>query len=367
MVPSIYVAGTGMHSGKTLVCLGLVAALKNRGIRVAYMKPVGQHAVSFCNAVVDEDVALMQQVFRLPTAPAHANPVTIPHGYTRKFLSEGQSSEELISKISEAYESVCDGAELVVVEGTGHAGVGAVVGLSNARVARLLGSRAVIVAGGGIGRPVDEFYLNRALFEQQQVPVLGMISNKIRLPRLEELTGLLSTWVAGEGCALFGMMPYAPVLSEITLTQIVQEIGARVISGADALQRKMRTFIIGAGPCHRVLRQFEDGVLLITDGDRDDLVLGAVSWDQAHSSDIAKGIGVCLTADVLPQEDVLSLAVRSRVPVIAASGGTCEVGTAIRSLVAKILADEQEKIDTAQRLVDEYVDVDALLAALNAS
>lgn len=364
MKPSIYVAGTGQHSGKTLVCLGLLATLRDRGLKVAYMKPVGQRVVSFCNVVVDEDVALMTQVFKLSTPPVMANPVTIPGGFTRRFLGEGHSPDELVGKIRECFDVVCGDADLVIVEGTGHAGVGAVIGLSNARVAALLGSRAIIVTGGGIGRPLDEFELNRALFEERNVPVLGMISNKIRAQRLVEFSGLLPTWLGRQGYALLGLLPYEPVLSEITLSQIVEEVGARVVCGADSLHRKMREFIIGAGPCHRMLGQFGDGVLMITDGDRDDLVLGAVSWDQAHSGDIARGLGVCLTADLMPQAEVLKVASRSRVPVIAAAGSACEVGTSIRSLVAKIMADEHEKIDAAKKLCAQHIQIDTLLAQL---
>ncbi len=364
MKPSIYIAGAGKHTGKTLVCVGLLATLREKGIKVAYMKPVGQHAIPFRNALVDEDVVLMTQVFDLPVAPHLASPVTIPRGYTTEFLSEGHSSEELVGKIRDCFEAVSADAELVVVEGTGHAGVGAVIGLSNARVASLLKSRAVIVTGGGIGRPLDEFELNRALFEERQVPVLGMISNKVREQRLVELSGLLPKWLNVNGYSLLGLIPYEPVLADITLAQIAEEIGARVLSGGEALQRTMRHLLIGAGPCIRVMGELEEGVLLITPGDRDDLVVGAISWDQAYPGDISKGIGVCVTSGIVPQEEVLSVASQARTPIITATESACEVGTAIRSLVAKILPDDETKIQAAQQLIARHVDVDGLLAAV---
>ncbi len=69
MAANIFIAGTGQHSGKTLMSLGLVAALTRRGYRVHYMKPVGQRAVKVGSEIVDEDVALVNEVFDLPTPP----------------------------------------------------------------------------------------------------------------------------------------------------------------------------------------------------------------------------------------------------------------------------------------------------------
>ena len=366
MTRSIYVAGTGQHSGKTMVSLGLLAVLRERGYRVAYMKPVGQRTVCFAGAVVDEDVALIHQVYNLSAPPALANPVTVPSGYTRRFLAEGRSSQDLMDKITDAFQQIAREADLVVVEGTGHAGVGAVLGLSNAKVARLLGSHVIIVTGGGIGRPIDEFELNRALFQEEQVPVHGMISNKVQPARVEETTSALTAWARPRGYPLWGTIPYEPCLTEISLAQITEEIGARVVSGIESLERRVRDIIIGAAPCHRLLQFFDAGILMITPGDRDDLVLAAISWDQTHQTECGEGLGVCLTSDVLPHEDVLKLTAHSHTPVIASSDGTYNVAARVSGLVAKMTFNDQGKIERARELVEKHVDVDGLIASLPA-
>jgi BioD-like phosphotransacetylase family protein len=364
MTPSVYIAGTAQHSGKTLVSLGLLNALRNRGFRAAYMKPVGQRTVSYRDAVVDEDVALISQVFATHSEPTTANPVTIPAGYTRRFLQEGGSQKELTEKIMRAHRRLARNADILVIEGTGHAGVGAVIGLSNAKVAHLLGSAAVIVSGGGIGRPLDEFELNRALFQQEQVPVLGMISNKVLPERMEELGKALVRWLRPHGYQLFGTIPYDPSLAAITVGQIAEEIGAEVISGADLLHRKMRRFIIGAAPCQHMLQFFSSGVLMITPGDREDLVLAAITWDQAHAAGDSEGIAVCVTSNVLPHRLVVELAVRARVPLIAVPDDPYSVAAQISSLVAKITPDDEEKVTVAQHLVESYLDVEDLIRRL---
>ncbi len=127
MAANIFIAGTGQHSGKTLVSLGLVAALTRRGYRVHYMKPVGQRAVKVGSEIVDEDVALINDVFDLPTPPKAGNPITIPSGYTRQFLLGAADSEPLMDDIRDSFAMIAKDADIVIVEGTGHAGVGSVL------------------------------------------------------------------------------------------------------------------------------------------------------------------------------------------------------------------------------------------------
>jgi len=365
MTPSLYIAGTAQHSGKTLVSLGLLSVLRDRGYNAAYMKPVGQRTVSFRDSIVDEDVALISQVFATHSAPTTANPVTIPAGYTRRFLKEGGAQQELSDKIIHAFQRLARDADVVVIEGTGHAGVGAVIGLSNARVAQLLGSSAVIVSGGGIGRPLDEFELNQALFHQENVPVLGMISNKVLPERMKDLGEALKRWLQPHGYHLYGTIPYEPSLAAITVEQIAEEIGAEMVSGTDLMQRKMHRFIIGAAPCQHLLQFFATGVLMITPGDREDLVLAAVTWDQAHAAGAPEGIAVCVTSNVLPHHDVVELAVRARMPLIAVPDDPYTVAAQISSLVAKITPEDTEKVAIAKHLVEAYLDVEGLIETLD--
>lgn len=103
---------------------------------------------------------------------------------------------------------------------------------------------------------------------------------------------------------------------------------------------------------------------MITPGDRDDLVLAAISWEQAAVADGETGIAVCLTSEVEPDRNVRRLARSSRMPVIAVSGGTYDVAARLSNLVAKITARDTDKISTAQRLVASYVNVNGLLERL---
>ena len=107
--------------------------------------------------------------------------------------------------------------DILLVEGTGHAGVGAVIGLSNARVASLLRTPAVIVSEGGVGRPIDEIVLNASHFEAHGVPVAGAIVNKVRVDEQPGIEKTLERGLARHGIPLLGVLPYRPILSNPTL------------------------------------------------------------------------------------------------------------------------------------------------------
>jgi len=360
--PSIYIAGTGQHSGKTLVSLGLVGALREHGMEVRYMKPVGQRAVQLGDIRVDEDVVLIKSVYDMPCQAQDANPITIPSGFTTDFVREGKSREPLVESILEGFAHVCDGADLVIVEGTGHAGVGAVIGLCNATVAGLLGSAPVVVTGGGLGRPIDEFTLNRAQFHDEGCRVIGVIANKFLPAKIEELRPLLGGWLAQHEARLFGVIPYVPVLAELTMQQIVTEMGAKVIHGEEYFERRISKCIIGAEPAHRLLYSLRPGVLAIVPGDRDDLILAAVSCEEL-SPEVGGDIGICLTSGILPHQSVLRIIARSHTPVIAIDAGTYQVASEISDLVAKMLPTDFEKIEMGKELVREHVDLQALMQA----
>ncbi|MEY4036251.1 MAG: hypothetical protein RL715_470, partial [Chloroflexota bacterium] len=212
----IFLAATGQNRGKTTTSLGLFAAFADRGLNTAFMKPVGQRWIMLDGSPADEDAALMRGVFNLPDSTQLLSPVQIPRGFTRRVI-EGEIVEDLGARIVAAQTEMAKGRDLILLEGTGHAGVGAVIGLSNADVAALLGAPVIIVSEGGIGRPIDEIVLNAALFAARGVEVAGAIVNKVNLEMEPQLPQLLERGLARHKIPLLGILPYRQILSNPTL------------------------------------------------------------------------------------------------------------------------------------------------------
>src|SRR5438067_4170431 len=187
VTPRVFIAATRQNDGKTTASLGLIAALQKHYPRVGYIKPVGQRFVEVAEQKIDEDTVLMDSVYRLNCPLVDMSPIAVEPDFTRKYL-QSSNNEALVKTIKKAFDRVAWEKDFVLCEGSGHAGVGAVFDLSNARVAKVLGCKVIIVSQGGIGKPIDEVALNQALFEKEGVEIIGVILNKVLPEKLDYIT-----------------------------------------------------------------------------------------------------------------------------------------------------------------------------------
>ena len=361
MIPAVYIGGTGQHAGKTLIATGMVGALRERGLDARYIKPMGQRETDLCGEPVDDDAALLSRVYGWALPPKALSPVTMPSGFTERAITGQVTTEELTQRIQEAYGQVSAGADLVMVEGTGHAGVGSVVGLGNADVARLLQARAVLVTGGGVGRPIDDFSLNACAYHARDVPIAGVICNKIQPAKSDKVVPLLRRWFQAHQVPLLGCIPYDRALTLITLQQVAEGISADVLFGDDCLGMHVSQCVVGATTAHRMLEHLQAGVLAIIPGDREDLIMAAISARRATQRHAGQGVAICLTGDVQPHDYILKLVRDAGLPVLVSHLGTFRTASAIDDLVAKTMPADTEKIGLATRLVAQHVNLDELL------
>src|SRR5438132_2194987 len=201
----LYLAATGQNRGKTTAALGLLDGFLRRGLKTGFMKPVGQRTVIDHGEPADEDAVLMHEVFGLTEPYKSMSPVHIPRGFTKAYIA-GKVVEDLGARVRAARETFRD-HDVLLVEGTGHAGVGAVIGLSNAAVAASLGTPAIIISEGGVGRPIDEIVLNASLFERHGVKVAGAIVNKVDVGAQPGIRKVLERGLAPYHIPLLGILP----------------------------------------------------------------------------------------------------------------------------------------------------------------
>ena len=186
ILKNIFLSSIYQNAGKTTISIGLFQALRERNLKTTFLKPVGQQVVRVKDSSVDKDSYLIGEIYGRGRKLKEMSPVTIGPGYTEKYIMNPHK-DELQNKILKSFASLTKGKDAIIVEGTGHAGVGAVVDNSNADVAHLLGSKVIIISGGGIGRSIDEIVLNKALFELRDVEILGVIVNKVRPDKYEKI------------------------------------------------------------------------------------------------------------------------------------------------------------------------------------
>src|SRR3954454_1831071 len=342
------------------------------------MKPVGQRTVIDDGQPADEDSVLMKAVFGLPEPYAVMSPVHIPRGFTKAYIA-GRVVEDLGARIRAAHATFA-GHDILLVEGTGHAGVGAVIGLSNATVASMLRAPAVIVSEGGVGRPIDEIVLNASHFEAHGVPVAGAIVNKVRVDEQPGIEKTLRRGLALHGIPLLGVLPYRPILSNPTLGMILEGVGGgRVICEGPDLDRVIEGVAIGAMEPHHMLERVGPGTLVIVPGDREDVILtlttdhlvgrprGATTAellgaDARSGRDDRASLGLVLTGGYRPREAVIAAIRQADLFAALVEDDTYRVASEVHDLLVKTHAADIEKVDLIKALVTEFLDVDRLLA-----
>lgn len=357
----VFLAATGQNRGKTTTSLGLLAAIRDRGLKLGFVKPVGQRYLVVAGTRADEDAVLMADVFGLPDALDDMSPVTLPRRFTSDFIM-GRITDDLGRRVHEAYERVAAGKDVVVVEGTGHAGVGAVVNLSNARAAAMLGAPVIIVSEGGIGRPIDEIVLNLALFAAHGVEVLGAVVNKVDVESHPDLPEVLRRGLAQHGVELLGCIPYSAFLANPSLELITTHLDGELISGEATPGLTIGWVAIGAMQAGHAMEFLRERTLLITPGDREDLVRAAIDVNRHAAT--RRVIGLVLTGGFRPTEAVIDEMRRAELFAFLVGTDTYRTAQAVDEILVKTHPTDVEKIETIMRIVGPALDVDALLARL---
>jgi BioD-like phosphotransacetylase family protein len=355
--PRVFIAATRQNDGKTTTSLGLIAALQKKFPRIGYIKPVGQRFVEIAEQKIDEDTVLMDSVYSLNCPLVDMSPIAVEPDFTRKYLQTARN-DTLVRKIQDAFDRVAWEKDFVLCEGSGHAGVGAVFDLSNAQVAKQLGCKAIIVSRGGIGKPIDEVALNQALFEKEGVEIIGVIINKVLPEKVDYIADFARRGLKRKGLELLGVIPHQPILSSATVESIRDELNAEVLNEPDNMHGLIDDVVVGAMSAQNAVRFFKRGVLLITPGDREDILAAAAAMENQRMA------GIVLTGGLKPGNGLLRSLREMRIPVLLAKDDSYQVASKVHDLTVKTRPTDVEKISVIRDIIAKNVNVKKILESL---
>jgi BioD-like phosphotransacetylase family protein len=359
--PRIFIAATRQNDGKTTVSLGLIAALQQHYPRVGYIKPVGQRFVEIAEQKIDEDILLMDSVYSLNCPLVDMSPIAVEPDFTRKYL-QSSNNEALVKTIQKAFDRVAWEKDFVLCEGTGHAGVGSVFDLSNAQVAKILGAKVIIVTQGGIGKPIDEVALNQALFEKEGVQIIGVIINKVIGTKLDYVSDFARRGFKRKGLELLGVLPHEGLLPKPSLELIRDELKAELLNSQAGLHNLVDDVVVGAMGAQNAMSHFRRGALLITPGDREDIVMAA--WTVLAARTEQQMAGIVLTGNLRPKAAVLNIISAMPTPVLLAGQDSYEVASIVHDLIVKTRPADAQKISIIRDLVAKNVNLKRILETL---
>ncbi|TRZ51362.1 MAG: hypothetical protein D4S01_04850 [Dehalococcoidia bacterium] len=364
MPKRVFIAATRQNDGKTTLSLGLISILKKRFNNIGFIKPIGQRYLVEQGYNIDEDSYLIEEIFGIKSNLKDMSPIAIEKGFTQKYI-ENPDRKPLVLQVKNAFKKIAEGSDLVVIEGTGHAGVGSVFDMSNAIVAKMLNSKVIIVSAGGIGRPIDEVMLSVPLFKQAGVEIAGVIINKVQDTKYKKINNLVRKGFKQHGIDVLGVIPYLKVLDMPTMEHMADELKGRFISGSnDNMLKPINNIVVATGKPRTVLRQIGERSLVVTSGDREELIkclLKEVDKKKLKRDMLA---GFIVTCGFIPNRRIRQMFEMSKIPVLLVQEDTFNIITKIDKMIVKIHPGEKDKIAMIERLVADHVDLEPILSKI---
>lgn len=358
---NIYVAATNQHVGKTTSTLGLVSCMLQKNINVGYCKPVGQKFLDLKNLYVDKDTLLFADLIKFDISPEYHSPIILPSSTVRDYI-ETPTHEDFLGKINGAKTFLNNHHDLTIFEGTGHPGVGSVVGLSNASVAKSLDASVIMIVEGGIGSTIDMFHMCSSVFREQGIPISGVIVNKVRPDKIEKIKYYLKTYLDRLGIPLLGLVPYDECLAYPLMSTVADSIKGSVEMNTEKLDtNRVENIIAGSSVDLKELDEYQNNLIVASTRTIDRAISRIQTFSSSNNIDETPISGVIVTGegDINPitQDYVMD----HKIPLIRTNFDTFGVVIKISKIEVKINRHTPWKIQRAIELINANIDLNKIL------
>ncbi|MEO6285167.1 MAG: phosphate acetyltransferase [Dyadobacter sp.] len=356
MTKTIFIASAEPYAGKSVIALGLVNMLLAKTKKIGFFKPI---ISQLAPGTKDKHIEAILNHFSLPIAYEDT------YAFSRQEVLEQTDSEnwrDMINTIIGKFKKLEEAYDFTVIEGSDFLGEGVAFEFeTNAAIAKNLGAPVLTIINGENKSTTQ--IISSALnvlrnFESREVQVLGIIANRVKPEQVDDVQALLRMQLPED--IMLTVIPWDKNLQSPTMKEIADALDAKVLFGENLLSSQVDHFVTGAMMLPNFLNHIKENVLIITPGDRGDIIIGAL---QANlSANYPKVAGILLTAGTEPEEPIVRLieGLQTIVPVISVQKGTFETTTRVGAIHSRISADNKKKITLAIDIFEKYVDMKML-------
>ncbi|WP_159024023.1 phosphate acetyltransferase [Formosa sp. L2A11] len=360
MSKGLYIATLEPNSGKSIISLGLMQNLLGQTAKVAYFRPIIDKRETDKR---DNHIDTLLSHFNLDI------PYTETFALTRNEIVQNRNAGKIgdsLDLIIKKYKALEEKYDFILVEGTDFLGEGTVFEFDwNVNIAKNLGLPAIIVSTCE-DKSLEDFTNNAEMayktFKSHDVEVIALVANKIQPENIDLLQNAVNAFLPQE--VQFTTIPMVKSLASPTMKEIKESLNGKVLFGEEHLGNLSGKFAVGAMQLRNFLTHLREGSVVITPGDRADLILGSL---QAHSSSNYPNIsGIVLTGGILPEPSILQLidGLTTVVPILSVDEGTFKTTYNIGNIKSNIYADSKTKILTSLEMFQKHVRVENLLEKL---
>ncbi len=355
---SLYLATTESHCGKSLVSLGIMDILLRRTQRVGVFRPIIK-----CHGPdrTDKNLELLLKYFHLPWQ--YEETYAWRQIDALDLLAQGQH-DELINGVIAKYKTLENKSDFVLIIGSDLSADTAALDFDiNVELAQSLGSPVLLLASGAkesMDEIISPILMAIESFKRKGNQLVGTIVNRADPEKLDAIRAGLKEALPAEA-AVLAVIPANKKLASPSVREVVEHLGAEVLYGEDLLEYRVEEYMVIAMQMDHYLELLRHRALLITPGDRGDVILSAL---QAHVSDNYPQLaGLLLTTKVRPAATVQRLleGLPSTLPIIAVDEETFPTAAKVRGVRSYITVDRQDKIARSLRIFHKYVDVETLI------
>ncbi len=354
MIKTVFITSTEPYSGKSIVSLGLINMLLGKAQKIGFFKPIVSRRAEEHKS---DHIQTVLRYFDLPISYDEAYAFSWQEAMQQ---SENESQGEMIDTIIRKYKQLEDKYDFTVIEGSDYQGDGTAFEFDvNASIAKNLGAPIIAVISGE--NKTTAQIVNAAVtvirnFESREIQVLALVANKVNTEQIDDVRELLNAQLSD--AIIIAIIPTMRGLLAPTMKEICEELpDSKLLFGKDRLSNQVDNFVTGAMQVPNFLNFIKENVLIITPGDRGDIIIAAL---QANLSTSYPPIaGIVLTAGTEPEEPIIRLinGLQTVVPIIAVKSGTFQTTTQIGNIRSRITADNTKKIQLAIDVFNKYVDV----------
>ena len=358
MANSIYITTAEPHCGKSLICLGIMDNVLRRTKRVAFFRPI---ITSNDPNKRDKNIDLILSHFQLDQT--YDDAYAFHQKEAQELISAGQTNE-LLDRIIQKYKYLETNSDFILCEGTDFITESSAFEFGiNVQVAKNLGSPVLVIGRGDLGRSPEEVLTPVRLaiesFHEQDYDVMGAIINRTDPEKAVQLLEAMNRqWPSAK--LLLSVIPSVDLLKSPTVSEVVTHLNAKVLYGKDQLNNQVYRYSIAAMQLQNYLTKLTDNCLIITPGDRGEIILGTL---QAHQSKNYPQIAAIVLSTGLDPDPAISKlldGVPDIIPILSVESNTYDTATALNQIHAYITPNNKAKIHASLRLFDEYVDMEQL-------
>ena len=345
---SLYVGSTSGYTGKTLITMGLGHRFIRDGLKVGYIKPVGILPVKVNDVLTDNDAWRIYRALEMKDPLPAICPVVLTQELEVKSYRKGIKG--LMAKVVKSYNQIAKDKDVMLIGGYGSIYTGSYLGLQGLDVIKRLGAKTVLVV-----KYEGEYIADYILQAKKDLKdrFLGVILNKVTSELKQSAYDYTMPFLQRKNIDILGIIPHDSIVGSITVEELNEMLGGKVLCCHDKLTNLVEHFLIGAMQVDKAIEYFKKmrNNAVIVGGDRSDIQLSAIE---------SGSVCLILTGELYPGEIILSVAEQKNIPILVVREDTYSVAKKLEKLSVRLRLRDKAKVERGMNMVNEHVNFSLL-------